>query len=300
VPKPPRRTAEAYIKTNGIELCYDTFGDPSARPILLIMGLAAQMIAWDDGFCAELAARDYRVIRFDNRDAGRSTRLDSAGTPNVAAALMASMQGLAVDAPYLLSDMADDAIGLMDALDLAQVHVVGASMGGAIAQTLAIEHPERIRTLTSIMSTTSAPNLPAPTPEAMKVLFTPSPLDLNGYLENYVRTWKVLRAGASALDEALDLDRARRIFERGLNPSGVARQMLAMIASGSRKKALATVKTPTLVLHGDADPLVPLACGIDTAESVPGSKLVILKGMGHAIMIPFWPEILDAIAAHAV
>jgi pimeloyl-ACP methyl ester carboxylesterase len=300
VPKPPRRTAEAYIKTNGIELCYDTFGDPSARPILLIMGLASQMIAWDEGFCAELAARDYRVIRFDNRDAGRSTLLDAAGTPNVAAALMAAMQGLAVDAPYLLSDMADDAIGLMDALDLAQVHVVGASMGGAIAQTIAIEHPERIRTLTSIMSTTSSPNLPAPTPEAMKVLFTPSPLDLDGYLENYVRTWKVLRAGVSALDEARDLDRARRIFERGLNPSGVARQMLAMIASGSRKKALATIKAPTLVLHGDADPLVPLACGIDTAESVPGSKLVILKGMGHAIMIPFWPEILDAIAAHAV
>jgi pimeloyl-ACP methyl ester carboxylesterase len=299
VPNPPH-TAEAYAKTNGIELCYDTFGDPGAPPILLIMGLAAQMIAWDEGFCTQLAARGYWVVRFDNRDAGRSTRLDAAGTPNVAAAMMATMQGLPVQAPYLLSDMADDVIGLMEALDIAQAHVVGASMGGAIAQTLAIEHPERIRTLTSIMSTTSSPDLPAPTPDAMKVLFTPAPLDLNAYLENYVRTWNVLRAAVSHLDEARDLDRARRIFERGINPSGVARQMLAMIASGSRKKALASVKTPTLILHGDADPLVPLACGIDTAQSIPGSKLVILKGMGHAIMIPFWPEILDAIVAHAV
>ena len=293
-------TAEAYVKTNGIELCYDTFGDPKSPSIVLIMGLAAQMIAWDDGFCDLLAARGYHVVRFDNRDAGRSTRFDAAGTPNVAAALMASMQGLPVDAPYLLSDMGDDVIGLMGALDIAKAHIVGASMGGAIGQTLAIEHPDRLRTLTSIMSTTSEPNLPSPTPDAMKVLFTPAPLDLNAYLENYARTWKVLRGGHFPLDEARDLDRARRIFERGLNPSGVERQMLAMIASGSRKKALASVRVPTLVLHGDADPLVPLACGIDTAESVPGSKLVILKGMGHAVSIPFWPQIVDAIAAHAV
>jgi pimeloyl-ACP methyl ester carboxylesterase len=293
-------TAEAYVKTNGIELCYDTFGDRKSPPILLIMGLAAQMIAWDDGFCDLLAARGYHVVRFDNRDAGRSTRLDAAGTPNVTDALMASMRGQPVNAPYLLSDMADDVIGLMGALDIAKAHIVGASMGGAIGQTLAIEHPERLRTLTSIMSTTSAANLPAPTPEAMKVLFTPAPLELGAYLENYVRTWNVLRAGSFPLDEARDLDRARRVFERGLNPSGVARQMLAMIASGSRKKALAGVRVPTLVLHGDADPLVPVACGIDTAESVPGSKLVILKGMGHALSIPFWPQIIDAIAAHAV
>ncbi len=293
-------SAEAYVKTNGIELCYDTFGEPRLPSIVLIMGLAAQMIAWDDEFCGLLAARGYHVVRFDNRDAGRSTRFDAAGTPNVSAALMASMQGRPIDAPYLLSDMADDVIGLMGALDIAKAHVVGASMGGAIGQTLAIEHPDRLHTLTSIMSTTSAPNLPAPTPEAMKVLFTPAPLDLNAYLENYVRTWNVLRAGSFPLDEARDLDRARRIFERGLNPPGVARQMLAMIASGSRKKALAAVRVPTLVLHGDADPLVPIACGIDTAESVPGSKFVILKGMGHAVSIPYWPQIIDAIAAHAV
>jgi len=295
-----RRTAAAYAKTNGIELCYDTFGDPQAPALLLIMGLAAQMIAWDDEFCGKLAARGYHVVRFDNRDAGLSTRFDAAGTPNVGAALMAAALGRPIEAPYLLRDMADDAVGLLDALRIPAAHVVGASMGGAIGQMLAIHHPARLHTLTSIMSTSGAPNLPPPTPEALDVLFSPVPTDQAAYLENYVRTWNVLRAGHFPLDEARDLDRARQIFARGLNPAGVARQMVAVIASGSRKEALAAVTVPTLVIHGDADPLLPLACGIDTAESVRGSKLVILKGMGHALPISLWPQIIDAIAAHAV
>lgn len=295
-----RRTAAAYAKTNGIELCYDTFGNPQAPALLLIMGLAAQMIAWDDEFCAQLAARGFHVVRFDNRDAGLSTRFDAAGTPNVGAALMAAALGRPIEAPYLLRDMADDAVGLLDALRIPAAHVVGASMGGAIGQMLAIHHPARLHTLTSIMSTSGAPNLPPPTPEALDVLFSPVPTDEAAYLENYVRTWKVLRAGHFPLDEARDLSRARQIFARGLNPPGVARQMVAVIASGSRKSALAAVSVPTLVIHGDADPLLPLACGIDTAESVRGSKLVILKGMGHALPISLWPQIIDAIAAHAV
>jgi pimeloyl-ACP methyl ester carboxylesterase len=294
------RTAAAYAKTNGIELCYDTFGDPRSPPLLLIMGLAAQMIAWDDEFCAKLAARGYYVVRFDNRDAGLSTRFDAAGTPNVGAALLAAAQGRPIEAPYLLRDMADDVVGLLDALRISAAHVVGASMGGAIGQMLAIHHPARLRTLTSIMSTSGAPDLPPPTPEALDVLLSPVPTDQAAYLENYVRSWNVLRAGHFPLDEARDLERARRIFARGLNPAGVARQMVAVIASGSRKEALAAVRVPTLVIHGDADPLLPLACGIDTAESVRGSKLVILKGMGHALPISLWPQIIDAIAAHAV
>jgi pimeloyl-ACP methyl ester carboxylesterase len=293
-------TAAAYATSNGIELCYDTFGDPKAPPLVLIMGLAAQMIAWDEEFCAQLAARGYHVVRFDNRDAGRSTRLDSAGIPNMTAALMAAAQGRPVQAPYLLRDMADDVVGLMDALSIPAAHVVGASMGGAIAQTLALNHSARLCTLTSIMSTTSAPDLPPPTPEALQVLFSPPPNDLAAYLAHHARVWRVLRAGHFPLDEARDPIRARQIFERGLSPGGVARQMIAMIASGSRREALAAVGVPTLVIHGDADPLVPLACGIDTAESVRGSKLVIVKGMGHALSIPFWPKIIDAIAAHAV
>lgn len=296
----PIRTEPALAKANGIELCWDSFGDAQAPPLLLIMGLAAQMIAWDDEFCSQLAGRGYHVIRFDNRDIGLSTRFDAAGLPDVAAAFMAAMQGQSVKAPYLLRDMADDAVGLLDALGIARAHVVGASMGGAIGQTLAIHHASRLRSLTSIMATTGAPGLPPPTPQALQMLFKPTPLDQAGYFESYVQTWKVLRAGSFPLDEARDLARAGQNFARGLNPAGVARQLAAILASGSRKQALAGVTVPTLVLHGDADPLVPLACGIDTAESVPGAKLQIIAGMGHALPISMWPQIIDAIAAHAV
>ncbi len=295
-----QRTPPAKAAANGIELCWDSFGDRGKPPLLLIMGLAAQMIAWDDEFCAQLARRGYWVVRFDNRDIGLSTRFDAAGLPDVPAAFMAAMQGRPVQAPYLLRDMADDAVGLMDALGIASAHVVGASMGGAIGQTLAIHHPSRLRSLTSIMATTGEPGLPPPTPQATAVLFKPTPLDEAGYFESYAQTWKVLRAGRFPLDEARDLARAGQNFARGLNPAGVARQLVAILASGSRKPALAAVRVPTLVIHGDADPLVPLACGIDTAESVPGAKLKVIKGMGHALPISMWPQIIDAIAAHAV
>jgi pimeloyl-ACP methyl ester carboxylesterase len=294
------RTAPAFAKANGIELCWDSFGDANAAPLLLIMGLAGQMIAWDDEFCSQLAGRGYRVVRFDNRDIGLSTRFDTAGLPDVSAAFMAAMQGKPVAAPYTLRDMADDAVGLLDALGIDTAHVVGASMGGAIGQTLAIHHPSRLRSLTSIMATTGAPGLPPPTPQALAMLFKPTPTDQAGYFESYVQTWKVLRAGSFPLDEARDLARAGQNFARGLNPSGVARQMAAILASGSRKEALAAARVPTLVIHGDVDPLVPLACGIDTAESVPGAKLRVIAGMGHALPISMWPQIIDAIAAHAV
>jgi len=295
-----RRTPAARAKSNGIELCFDTFGDPAAPPLVLIMGLAAQMIAWDDDFCAALAGRGYHVVRFDNRDIGESTWFADAGVPDVQGAFMAAMQGKPVPAPYLLSDMADDVVGLLDALGVASAHIVGASMGGAIAQTLAIHHPERVRTLTSIMATSGAPGLPPPTPEAMAMLFRPAPTTQAAYFEGYVQTWNLLRAGSFPLDEARDLTRAGQNFARGLNPPGVARQLVAIVASGSRKEALAGVRMPTLVIHGDVDPLVPLACGVDVAESVPGAKLRVIKGMGHALPISMWPQIIDAIAAHAV
>jgi pimeloyl-ACP methyl ester carboxylesterase len=294
------RTAPARARANGIELCYDTFGDPGAPPLLLIMGLASQMIAWPDEFCAALAARGYRVIRFDNRDIGLSTSFDSAGIPDIGAAFAAALQGKPVNAPYRLSDMAADAFGLLDALGIERAHVVGASMGGAIAQTMAIEHPERLQTLTSIMATTGAPGLPPPTPDAMAVLLKAPVTTLEGYVESYAQTWKVLRAGSFPEDEALDRERAERLHARGLNPPGVARQLAAILASGSRKAALAGVRLPTLVIHGDADPLVPPACGVDTAESIPGARLVIVEGMGHALPVRLYGRIIDAIAAHAV
>jgi pimeloyl-ACP methyl ester carboxylesterase len=195
--------------------------------------------------------------------------------------------------------MARDVVGLFDALDIDAAHVVGASMGGAIAQTLAIEHPQRLRSLTSIMASSGDPSLPPPTPEALQLLLTPTPTDQAGYCRRYVQTWKVLRGPGFPQDEARDPERAAQTFARGVYPPGVARQIAAILASGSRKAALASVRAPTLVIHGDADPLVPVACGIDVADTVPGAQRLIIKGMGHALPITLWPRIVDAIATHA-
>jgi pimeloyl-ACP methyl ester carboxylesterase len=293
------RTEPAVARANGIELTYDTFGDATAPPVVLIMGLASQMIAWDDAFCAALAARGFRVIRFDNRDVGLSTRLDNLGVPNVPLLLMAHFAGRPTKAPYTLSDMARDAVGLLDALGIDTAHVVGASMGGAIAQTLAIEHPHRLRSLCSIMATSGDPSLPPPRPEAMQLLMTPTPSDQAAYIRHYAGIMKVLRGPGFPLDEARDPERAAQNFARGVYPPGVARQMVAILASGSRKAALANVRVPTLVIHGDADPLVPVECGIDVADTVPGAQRLIIEGMGHALPISLWPRIVAAIASHA-
>jgi pimeloyl-ACP methyl ester carboxylesterase len=291
------RSKPAMAPANGLELCYDTFGEPDASPLVLIMGLAAQMIAWDEEFCGLLASRGYWVIRFDNRDVGLSTKFTERGVPNVLALLAG--HGGAEAVPYSLRDMADDTAGLMDALGIRSAHVVGASMGGAIAQELAIRHPGRLRTLTSIMSSTGEPGLPPPTPQAMEILLAPTPTDRDSYLARYRQTWRVLRAGEFPLDEARDTARAGETFDRGLNPAGVARQLAAIVASGSRKDALRAVRVPALVIHGDADPLVPLAGGIATADAIAGARLVVMKGMGHALPIPMWPQIIEAIASHA-
>jgi pimeloyl-ACP methyl ester carboxylesterase len=289
----------AIANANGIELCYDTFGDRAAPPMVLIMGLAAQMIAWDDDFCGELASRGYWVVRFDNRDIGLSTKFAQHGVPDVMAMLGMLLQGKAVPAPYTLRDMAADTIGLMDALGIKSAHVIGASMGGAIAQEIAIRHPARLRTLTSIMSSTGEPGLTQPTPEAMQILMAPTPTDRDAYFERYRQTWRVLRGPGFPLDEARDVGRAAETFARGLNPPGVARQLAAIMASGSRKEALAAVKTPALVIHGDADPLVRLDGGEATARAIPGAKLMVIVGMGHALPIPMWPQIIAAIEGHA-
>jgi pimeloyl-ACP methyl ester carboxylesterase len=291
----PPRTARA----NGIDLCYEIFGDDSAEPMLLIMGLGAQMIHWDDDFCRQLAARGFRVIRFDNRDIGQSSKLTGGKRLGPVELLKLRFLKIPVAAPYRLHDMALDVIGLMDALGIKSAHLVGASMGGMIAQEVAISFPERVRSLTSIMSTTGNPKLPPPTREAAAVLMAPPPKTREEYFERFAQTWKVLRVGSFPQDEALDRSRAERTFERGLNPAGVARQLRAVLASGSRKERLASVKAPTLVIHGTVDPLVPPEGGKDTAASIPGARLLMIAGMGHALPIPMWPEIIGAIDKHA-
>ncbi|MDE2365032.1 MAG: alpha/beta hydrolase [Hyphomicrobiales bacterium] len=289
---------ELFAKSNGQTLCYQTFGDGRAPVILLIMGLGAQMTLWDDDFCAQLAGRGYRVVRFDNRDIGRSSKIDAPVKVDFADLIMKQMRGEKIESPYTLRDMAADACGLLDHLGISRAHVVGASMGGMITQEMAINFPDRMLSMTSIMSSTGNPALPPPTPEAAAVLMAPPPKSREDYIEAFAKTWKVLRAGSFPADESRDAQRAARTWERGLNPMGVARQMLAIFASGDRRAKLGAAKTPALVIHGDVDPLVRLAAGEDTAKSIPGSKLVVVKTMGHAIPTPLAPQIVDTIAQH--
>ena len=290
---------EQLVRTNGIELCYEIFGKADAEPLLLIMGLGAQMIHWDDEFCAQLAARGFRVIRFDNRDIGKSTRMTGGKKLTAFELIKLRLLGTPVAAPYKLSDMAADVVGLMDALNIASAHIVGASMGGMIAQEIAMRYPQRVRTLTSIMSSTGNPRLPQPTREAGALLMAPPPATYEDYLARYAQTWKLLRGGSFPEEEAKDRARAERAFSRGLNPAGVGRQLRAVLASGNRKPRLHSVKAPTLVIHGTVDPLVRPEAGRDTAASIPGAKLMMVEGMGHALPIPMWPQIIDAIDTHA-
>jgi pimeloyl-ACP methyl ester carboxylesterase len=286
-------------QANGITIEYESFGRAGDPTVLLIMGLGGQMTMWPVAFCKGLAERGFRVIRFDNRDIGKSTHLTNLGTPNVPEAMMKLMSGQPFAAPYHLEDMAQDSTALLDALGIENAHIVGASMGGMIAQELAISFPQRVRSLTSIMSTTGNPKVPPPTREATAVLMAPPPATKEEYFVRFAQTWKVLRAGSFPEDEALDRSRAERSYARGLNPAGVGRQLRAILASGSRKERLASVRTPTLVIHGTVDPLVRPEGGKDTAASVPGAKLLMIEGMGHALPIPMWPQIIDAIDKHA-
>jgi pimeloyl-ACP methyl ester carboxylesterase len=286
-------------RTNGIELCYEIFGADNAEPMLLIMGLGAQMLLWDDAFCQQLAVRGFRVIRFDNRDIGQSTKLSGGKPLTMTELLKLRFLGIPVTATYKLRDMADDVIGLLDFLGIKSAHLVGASMGGMIAQELALSYPDRVRSLTSIMSTTGNPKLPQPTREAAALLLRPPPTTLDEYIARFKQTWKILRVGSFPLDEAKDRALAERIFARGLNPAGAGRQLRAILASGSRKERLKSLRTPTLVIHGTVDPLVRPEAGRETAATIPGARLLMIEGMGHATPIPMWPQIIGAIADHA-
>ncbi|HEX3114577.1 MAG TPA: alpha/beta hydrolase [Bradyrhizobium sp.] len=286
-------------RANGIDLCYEIFGDAEAEPMMLIMGLGGQMILWEDDFCRQLAGRGFRVIRFDNRDIGKSSHLSGGKRLTAIELLKLRFLKIPVQAPYRLRDMAEDTVGLMDVLGIKSAHLVGMSMGGMIAQEIAISYPQRVRSLISIMSTTGNPRMPQPTRQAAATLLAPPPTTKEEYFARHAQTWKVLRAGSFPEDEALDRARAERNFARGLNPAGVGRQFRAVLASGSRKERLHAVKAPTLVIHGTVDPLVPPAHGQDTAASIPGAKLLMIEGMGHALPIRMWPQIIDAIDKHA-
>jgi pimeloyl-ACP methyl ester carboxylesterase len=290
----------ANVTANGISIEYETFGDPTKPALALIMGLGAQMIFWQEDFCRELVGRGFYVIRFDNRDCGLSRHFQDLGIPDVGAAMTASLSGEPVPAPpYTLRDMAADLVGLLDALGIERAHVVGASMGGMIAQTVAIEHPTRVRSMTSIMSTTGNREVPPATPEAMTALLTPSPPDRAEFIDHMVKTFRIVGSTGFEFDEAGFRDRVGQAFDRSYDPSGVARQLVAVLADGDRKQRLRSVRVPTMVIHGKSDPLVPVEGGIDTADAVPGARLVVIEGMGHDLPRGAWRQIVDAIASLA-
>jgi len=286
-------------KANNIELEYDTFGDPSSEPLLMIMGLGAQMIRWPEELCEMFVKKGFYVIRFDNRDIGLSTKFDDAGIQDIMKAMMKAQRGKTFDAPYTLNDMADDAAGLLDFLNIEKAHICGASMGGMIAQTFALRHPSRVKSLVSIMSSTGDPGLPQPGPEAMKVLLTPAPTDREANIEHSIKVLRFLYGSGFPFDENYAREFAGRNYDRSFYPDGLNRQLTAILASGSRKEALKATNIPTLVIHGGDDPLVPLEGGKDTAESIPNAELLIIDGMGHSLPPETWEQVTDAIARNA-
>ena len=278
---------------NGIQIEYDTFGDRSSPPLLLIMGLSAQMIHWEEEFCKQLVEKGLFVIRFDNRDAGLSTKFEKTGIPDI----MAAMRGETFQPAYGLDDMADDAVGLLDALGIKRAHICGVSMGAMITQVIGYRHPSRVLTLIPIMGSTGNPKLTRAKPEVMEMLITPAPEEREAYIENSVIMWKFFW-GSLDFDEDLVRKRAAETYDRAFYPEGILRQHAAIISNGNRKDRLASITAPTLVIHGSEDPLLPVDHGKDTAEAIPGAELLVVEGMGHCLPKAAWPQIVEAIANH--
>ncbi len=289
-----------HVKANGIQIEYDTFGDRSCPALLLIAGNGVQLNFWNTQFCELLAKFGFFVIRFDNRDSGLSTKFDEAGSPDFSAAIKALMEGNPVKSTYSLDDMADDAVGLLIALGIEKAHICGASMGGMIAQVMAYRHPEHVRSLTSIMSMTGNPDLPQGNPDALAAVMATPPEKRGAYIEHTMNVWRKIWSPGFPFEE----ERARMFIEesydRSYYPQGAVRQNIAILASGDRRSLLLSLKIPTLVIHGQDDPLIPVEAGKDTARVIPGASLLIINGMGHDMPKGAWAEIVDAISKHAV
>lgn len=289
------------VNANDISIEYESFGASSDPTLLLVMGLGMQMIAWPEQFCRELASRSYHVIRYDNRDTGFSTKFDGQTAPSVLSLIVRSALRLPVRAPYTLRDMANDAVGLLDAIDVQEAHIVGASMGGMIAQNIAASHPQRVRTLTSIMSTSGHRSLPGADPLVSRHLFRTRPTgnDRDAVIAHNMRTIELIGSPAYPVDEETRREMVSISFDRCFYPEGFTRHVAAIVQDGDRRQRLSTISAPTLVIHGREDPLVPLAGGIDTAKHIPGAELEIIDGMGHNFPVELWPQIIDLIADHA-
>jgi pimeloyl-ACP methyl ester carboxylesterase len=286
---------ERLAPANGIEIAYQEIGDPGGEPLLLIMGLATQMLAWDEELCAMLAERGFRVVRFDNRDIGHSTKLEAAGVPKRTDMLL----GRRRTAPYLLRDMAEDTVGLMDHLEIESAHLVGVSMGGMIAQTTAIRRPERVRSLVSMMSSTGNRWLGIPSWKAFGTLFASPGAGRDAAIERTVRTFRTIGSPGYPMDEARFRKLAAASYERSHDRAGVARQLHAVTASGDRTAALERLRLPATVLHGGSDPLIRPIAGRAAARAIRDSRLHVFEGMGHDLPPELWPEFANEIAATA-
>lgn len=288
----------ARAKANGIEIEYETFGSRQDPALLLIMGLGAQLTLWPESLCEGLAGQGFFVVRYDNRDVGLSTDFDQAGLPNLMEAMGRLMKGETVDAPYLLSDMAADATGLLDALEIDRAHMVGGSMGGMIAQVIAATYPQRARSLVSIMSTSGRYGLPAGKPEAVAMLSAqPEGTEREQLIAHGIKLRTVISGPGYPTEPAAMRALVERNIDRRYYPPGAARQYLAITASGPRVDLLKTVKVPTLVLHGEDDPLLPVECGRDVAALVPGAKIETFPGWGHDVPEQMVPKLVSSISS---
>lgn len=276
-----------------LDIAYERRGSPADPVVLLVMGVAAQLVNWPEGFLDALVGRGLQVIRFDNRDAGHSTHLDDAPTPDLPAALAGDLSS----ASYTLSDMAADSVGLLDALGLRAAHVVGASMGGAIAQTMAIEHPDRVRSLTSMMATTGDMSVGQAHRETLAALFGGAPATTRqDVIDRAIRAFRVIGSPAYPSDETVRAETAGLAYDRDNDPIAIARQAVATVASGDRTRLLGSLDVPTLIIHGTDDTMCDVSGARATAEAIPGADLVLIEGMGHDIPPGLWDRIADHIA----
>jgi len=285
------------INANSLAIEFETFGEPDAKPLLLVMGLGAQMIAWDENFCQQLADAGHFVIRYDNRDVGLSTYFDDHGVPDFKELAVELMTKGSVEVPYTLDDMAMDGISLLDELGIEQAHICGASLGGMIVQAMAINHGNRILSMTSIMSTTGNPDLPPAHPEAMEALTSERADDPQHAMNRAVEVSKIIGSTGFERDEERIRTKALESYDRAYYPDGVTRQMAAVMAHGDRRPGLNQLQLPCLVIHGDIDPLVPVTGAHDTHQNVPGAELMIIEGMGHDMPKGAWHQIVEGITS---
>ena len=287
---------KAYV--NNIEIEYEAIGDPTSKPLLLIAGLGSQLLAWSDEMCEKIAENGFFVIKFDNRDVGLSTKFDSAGIPDMMEIATAYARGEIPKLPYTLEDMTDDAIGVLDALNIGKAHICGASMGGMIAQIIAYRHPSRVQSLIVIISTTGNPTLPQAKPEIMAQFFAPVPPEREAYIEEMVKRDSLIY-GNFEYDEIQGREYRTKEYDRSYYPEGIARQMAAMAVPGNIQPIISSIKAPTLVIHGKEDPFNSVEAGKEIASTIPGAELLLIDGMGHSFPLEVIPRIVNALVANS-